>query len=601
MPSALSYPGVYIEEVESGVRPISGVATSITAFIGRALRGPVDEPVTIFGFGEFERIFGGLWTDSPLGYAVRDFYLNGGGQAIIVRLFNVSDEVEDAATAVAEAAQASVDGGETDPADVAAAARAAVSGAAGSGTQAAGDAVADAAEAAAAASGATPQSVADAAAAAQANAVANAAPGHARVSANGLSLDAASPGAWGNALRVRVDDDVAPGSTGLFNLSIYDGETGAVELYRNVSVDPSHVRRVDKVLEKSALVRVRGALPGTMPTAHPDPAAGQKLWEDNTPATNSKANSAVRAANGDAAGEAQFTGTGLEGAKRGLYALDKADLFNLLCIPPHEPGGTIEPSLIDAALTYCERRRAMLIIDSPAGWTSVADALAGVETDVGRAHPNGALFFPRVIEADPLREGVADVFAACGAIAGQFAKTDAERGVWKAPAGLAVSLANAAGLQVTLTDLENGLLNPRGINCLRSMPPAGRVVWGARTREGDDRFASQWKYIPVRRMALFIEESLYRGTQWVVFEPNDEPLWASIRLNIGAFMQRLFRQGAFQGASARDAYFVKCDAETTTQADIDLGIVNIVVGFAPLKPAEFVVIRIQQIAGNIPT
>jgi len=133
------------------------------------------------------------------------------------------------------------------------------------------------------------------------------------------------------------------------------------------------------------------------------------------------------------------------------------------------------------------------------------------------------------------------------------------------------------------------------------MPPAGRVVWGARTREGDDRFASQWKYIPVRRMALFIEESLYRGTQWVVFEPNDEPLWANIRLNIGAFMQRLFRKGAFQGASARDAYFVKCDSETTTQADIDLGIVNILVGFAPLKPAEFVIIRLQQIAGNIPT
>jgi hypothetical protein len=599
MPLALSYPGVYIEEVESGVRPITGVATSITAFLGRALRGPVDVPVTIFGYGEFERIFGGLWADAPLGYAVRDFFLNGGGQAIVVRLFNLSDEAEAAAASVAQAALAAVGGG--DPDAVAAAARAAVSGTPGSAANKAGDAVADAAEAAAAVPGASDADVADAAADATAGAVADAAPTNARIDANGLALEAAFPGAWGNSLRARIDDDVAPGTTGLFNLSVYDGLTGTVELYRNVSVDPANSRRVDKVLEKSALVRVRGALPGAAPTAHADPAPGEKLWDDNSPATNSETDTAVTATDGDPTAEAHFTGPGLEGAKRGLYALDKADLFNLLCLPPHVQGGSIEGSLIDSALTYCERRRAMLIIDPPAGWASVADALAGVETDIGRAHPNGALFFPRAMEADPLREGRQDAFAPCGAIAGLFARTDAERGVWKAPAGLAASLANVSALQVPLTDMENGQLNMRGINCLRSMPPAGQVAWGARTREGDDRLASQWKYVPVRRTALFIEESLYRGTRWVVFEPNDEPLWANIRLNVGAFMQRLFRQGAFQGSSARDAYFVKCDGETTTQADIDLGIVNVLVGFAPLKPAEFVVVRIQQIAGNIPT
>jgi len=152
---------------------------------------------------------------------------------------------------------------------------------------------------------------------------------------------------------------------------------------------------------------------------------------------------------------------------------------------------------------------------------------------------------------------------------------------------------------VTLTDDENGQLNPLGINCLRSFPAAGRVVWGARTMRGDDQLADDYKYIPVRRLALYIEESLYRGTKWVVFEPNDEPLWAQIRLNVGSFMNNLFRQGAFQGQSPRDAYFVKCDKETTTQNDINLGIVNIIVGFAPLKPAEFVVIQLQQIAGQI--
>jgi uncharacterized protein len=142
-------------------------------------------------------------------------------------------------------------------------------------------------------------------------------------------------------------------------------------------------------------------------------------------------------------------------------------------------------------------------------------------------------------------------------------------------------------------------LNPLGLNCLRSFPVAGNLVWGARTLVGADLLASEWKYLPVRRLALFLEESLYRGTQWVVFEPNDEPLWAQIRLNLGAFMQNLFRQGAFQGRSPREAYFVKCDRETTTQNDINLGIVNIVVGFAPLKPAEFVVIKIQQMAGQV--
>ena len=154
-------------------------------------------------------------------------------------------------------------------------------------------------------------------------------------------------------------------------------------------------------------------------------------------------------------------------------------------------------------------------------------------------------------------------------------------------------------LSLTLTDQENGLLNPLGVNCLRSFPLIGTVVWGARTLQGADALTSQWKYVPVRRTALMIEESLYRGTKWVVFEPNDEGLWGQIRLNIGAFMQTLFRQGAFQGASARDAYFVKCDSSTTTQDDINRGVVNIIVGFAPLKPAEFVIIQIEQMAGQL--
>ena len=189
----------------------------------------------------------------------------------------------------------------------------------------------------------------------------------------------------------------------------------------------------------------------------------------------------------------------------------------------------------------------------------------------------------------------------CGIVAGVMARTDTQRGVWKAPAGVDASVNGVAALQVSLNDAENGMLNPLGINCLRFFPVSGRVVWGSRTLRGADQLADEYKYVPVRRLALFIEESLYRGTQWIVFEPNDEPLWAQIRLNVGAFMHGLFRQGAFQGQKPNDAYFVKCDKETTTQADINLGIVNILVGFAPLKPAEFVVIKIQQMAGQIET
>ncbi len=150
-----------------------------------------------------------------------------------------------------------------------------------------------------------------------------------------------------------------------------------------------------------------------------------------------------------------------------------------------------------------------------------------------------------------------------------------------------------------LTDGENGPLNAFGVNCLRVFPLIGPVVWGARTLDGADMLASECKYVPVRRLALFLEESLHRGTRWVVFEPNDAPLWAQIRLIVGTFMHNLFRQGAFQGATPREAYFVKCDEETTTQTDVDNGLVNIVIGFAPLKPAEFVIIKIQQLAGQL--
>jgi phage tail sheath protein FI len=251
------------------------------------------------------------------------------------------------------------------------------------------------------------------------------------------------------------------------------------------------------------------------------------------------------------------------------------------------------------AEAYCESKRAFLIVDVPPDQRTpavVAGWLANGSPSVVSA--NAAAYFPRLLVADPLNPGRQREVGPSGTLAGVYARTDASRGVWKAPAGTDATLAGAS-LTLTMTDLENGELNPLGINALRGFPVYGQLSWGARTLRGADQLADQWKYIPVRRTALFIEESLFEGTKWAVFEPNDEPLWASIRLNVGAFMHNLFRQGAFEGQTPQDAYFVKCDRDTTTQADIDLGVLNIVVGFAPLKPAEFVVIQIQQMAGQL--
>ena len=197
------------------------------------------------------------------------------------------------------------------------------------------------------------------------------------------------------------------------------------------------------------------------------------------------------------------------------------------------------------------------------------------------------------------QQGRINVFPPCGFVAGLYAATDASRGVWKAPAGIDAGLTGEAGPNVLLTDLQNGTLNVQAINCIRSFPVYGDVIWGARTLLGNDQVGSEWKYVPIRRFALFLESSLYDGTQWVVFEPNDERLWSQIRMNVGAFMQGLFLQGAFQGTTPQQAYFVKCDAENNPQLSIDQGIVNILVGFAPLYPAEFVVIQIQQMSGQL--
>jgi len=278
---------------------------------------------------------------------------------------------------------------------------------------------------------------------------------------------------------------------------------------------------------------------------------------------------------------------------KGLQALNAVDLFNLLVLP-----GVTASASVALAAGYCEKRRAFLIVDAPTR-AKTPDRMQQVTGDLAfESKSYAAIYYPWVMIADPLNNDRPRLSPPSGTIAGMIARMDASRGVWKAPGGTEASLKGVVGLEHSLTEAENGLLNPRGINCLRSFPSHGFVAWGARTLAGEDQSAAEFKYIPVRRMALFIEESLDRGTKWAVFEPNDEFLWSKLRLNIGAFLQNLFRQGAFQGRTPREACFVKCDLETTTQGDINAGVVNVLVGFAPLKPAEFVMLKLTQHAGQ---
>lgn len=520
MPQTLSHPGIYVEEIPSGVRPIVGVSTSETAFVDWFPRGRVDTPVRVNNFEEFSRSYGGLHPQSAASYAIYQYFLHGGSVAWIVRAnFAASN------TATLTLLDA----------------------------------------------GSPPQDT--------------------------LRVDAANPGEWGG--RVQVAVVAIAGDDTRFNLFVREvtdeGQVVASEVHRNLSAAvtaPDYME--DVVNAASRLVEVSDLGPGTLPNLAdptptgdaPDSAYVALVVADDT---------AVLGPTGAAVDAAGFR-TALEEAMETLDHIDPF-VFNLLCIPAAATLGGQQAGLVETAERFCEDQRAFLIVDPPPG-PADAEAMRTWLSDAGSLpSKNAAVYFPRVNLADPLAGGRSKEVGPSGAVAGVYARTDATRGVWKAPAGIDAVLSGVE-LATALNDGDSGELNPLGINALRTFPAIGNVVWGARTLFGADQRASEWKYVPVRRMALHIEQSLVGGLTWVVFEPNGGPLWAQIRLNVGAFMQDLFRKGAFQGTTPRDAYLVRCDHTTTTQSDIDKGIVNILVGFAPLKPAEFVVIQIQQMAGQ---
>ena len=651
MPIAPTYPGVYIEEIPSGVRTITGVATSIAAFVDNFPAGPMNKAVQILNFASFNKQFGGsdpsgLDARSEASYAVQQFFLNGGTEAYVVRVgsltnnnaptkagVGIGDGTGKAAFVVWAQSEGAwgnnlcveIDYGTTDPTslfnltvtelvtvngttsvvatesylnlvvdptkpnDVAAVVNA--------GSQLI--TIASEVKGKLPAASGTPSGASPDLTKLAANDTCDVLLSGAKVGTL-AGLPATLPtsySALANILQSQLNQ-----LAGLSNATVSIVGTTSTKVYlvaqAGTAKPGDYLSFADGASSLATKLGFSGAVANVQLYALGGPTVQQQI-------------TAAQGGDGtwDPANDADGVTKGILGdslGKTGIYALYDVDLFNLLCLPvtANLPDANVK-AIATVAEKLCTDRRAFYILDIPQhdanrdnGITAVMDWLGANGNIRSR---NAALYFPRIAIADPLNNFRLRPTPPSGTIAGLFATTDGARGVWKAPAGTEAVLGGVQQLQYNTTNAENGVLNPLAINCLRNFPVYGSVCWGARTLFGADQMADDYKYVPVRRLALYIEESLYRGTQWVVFEPNDEPLWAQIRLNVGAFMHELFRQGAFQGQTPKDAYFVKCDSETTPQDQINLGIVNIVVGFAPLKPAEFVIIQLQQMAGQIET
>jgi uncharacterized protein len=699
MATTYTYPGVYIQETPSAVHPITGVPTSITAFVGYTGRGIDNRAQQIFSFADYERLFGGLASNSEVSYAVQQFFQNGGSQAWVVRTgMHYSSptagfaNVEFGTTGLGVLTFTALSSGQwangqllidvdVQGLDL---------------TSATGDPLAFNLTVTNLADGTTeyfpsvtlnnsyqnyvvavvndpdngsqlvnvaatlptpptlPTALEVTGILGTALTIANVnaalgspAPNTTTASAD-CYLNLSIPNVASSPLSIKflaqkaqipqtvqgLAAQLAQAVTAVLTVSVPGASvvcsaapspSGAST---NSATDPLGIR-VNVLLPNQPDTIITFADPPPPPATPPPPppptlplgaiAAATPLGLA-APVSANVAHYALgtgASASGNeisstpAASSTQLPDSddliGDQLAFTGIYALSKVQ-FNLLCIPeaaralpgdPNSPDPNINPvQIYSAAIALCDQVRAMLLCDTPPQVNTVAGAVDWKTSTLGIVDPNGIAFFPRLRLADPLNNGQLRTFAPSGVVAGVYANTDATRGVWKAPAGIGATLNGVQNMTYQLSDAENGMLNPLGLNCFRTFPVYGPVLWGARTLVGADALANQWKYVPVRRVALYLESSLYQGTQWVVFEPNDEPLWSAIRLNIGSFMQNLFIQGYFQGQTPAQAYFVKCDSETTTQTDIDNGVVNIVVGFAPLVPAEFVVIQIQQLAGQ---
>jgi uncharacterized protein len=676
MSVGFTYPGVYIQELPSAVHTITGVATSIPAFVGYTPRGIDNRAQAIFSFADFQRLYGGLASNSELSYAVQQFYLNApGAQAYVVRVpmhgATTASVTFDSLTFTALSSGAWANGQLlvdvdtqnldltadplafnltiTDLADQVAESFPAVTlnGSAqnyvasvvndpDNGSQLVSVAVgAPVPTAAPAVTGLVGEAISLTGATSVASSLGGTGTATTTTGNFGLVLTASDPsGAIPELAPITVfpADTPIPQSYGGLAAQVQQAVNAALAVAlpgASVQVTVAQVADGGQALRVSALLPqqpdavISFAAPsgGAAPlgdAATPLGLAGPSLANVAHYALGTGQHYAPGIVDGQA--DASVPGTNGSGLPQsadlvgdqatctGIYALQKVDLFNLLSIPDATRALPSDPSALDpavsppgiyaSAIALCDQRRAFLLVDPPPNVTTVAGAIDWKSSVLGITDPNGAAFWPRLRLPDQLSAFNLRTFAPSGVVAGVYAASDGGRGVWTAPAGIQATLSGVQSMTYQLTDPENGLLNPLGLNCFRTFPVYGSVLWGARTLAGADALASQWKYVPVRRMALFLEESLYRGLKWAVFQPNDEALWAAIRLNVGSFMQTYFQKQAFQGQTPDQAYFVKCDSETTTQTDINNGIVNVLVGFAPLQPAEFVVIQIEQLTGQ---
>jgi uncharacterized protein len=627
----LLHPGVYIQEVPSGVRPIEGVSTSTAAFLGKAQKGPVDRALFVASFIEFQRHYGVFLRDSFLAHAALHFFNNGGRRLYVARVAkrapnSSAPEVKHVATADIAIA----DRRDTPARTITLAASSPGAWANGlelvieDGSERPGDEF--------------QLSVRTAGALAE------------RFDNLSMNPDAANfvakvVGAGSRLIAATVDTDNESRAAGVSRSGPNPANTlpeGKRALTINLHDDGPRTMTLAGSLttEEGIAKAIEEAVTDLDPLRAPTPTDAYKkftasftggVYELRSGQGGPRSSVVVGTAGAEDAatllklgtsnGGIEFTGAARLRPAKGTYLLGEGAIggatvaitrgrdgdtpedddyvrtfalfdtlqdVNIVAVP-----GVASRNVVDQGGRYCQQRQdCFYIADALKEIDTAVEAREFVTTTLQFKTSYSAVYFPWLTMVDPEGGSETHLVPPSGFVAGIFARLDARRGVWKAPAGTEANVGGATGLAASITDPEQDILNPFGVNVLRFFPGSGIVIWGARTLA--TLSDPEYRYVPIRRFAIFLERSIYNGIQWAVFEPNDEDLWSSLRLNIGAFMMTLFRAGAFQGDSAAKAFFVKCDAETNPQDQIDAGIVTVLVGFAPLKPAEFVVIRISQ-------
>lgn len=510
-------PGVYIEEVDKGTKPIEGAGTACAAFLGFAEKGPVNQPTFIPNWTEFTNTFGGFVKGGFLANAVFGYFLNGGGRCYVSRL----------------------PGGETE---------------------------------------------------AEKKAI-GALPSHSKKSIDSLDITALKAGPSGSEITVEVAKPSAEGAPeDQFNLLVRQGDIE--EVFENLSFGKGKgVRNVLEVVNKqSKLIRV-AEKESTLTIAERVPSPGKYSLTIVEPGTST---ALAEISSGEIVGDSAD--------RTGLSGFEVADDVTMVCVPDLMAlykSGALSMDGVKAVqlavIAHCEKMKdRFAVLDCPPG-LKPQQMKDWRMNEAGYDTKYGAVYYPWIKVADPSGESEGIIVPPSGYMAGIYARSDNERGVHKAPANEVIR--GAMALEMQITKGEQDILNPIGVNCIRSFPGRGIRVWGARTLSSD----ASWRYINVRRLFNFVEKSIEMGTQWIVFEPNDADLWARIRRDISAFLSTVWSSGALFGATASQAFYVKCDEENNTQATRDLGQVIIEIGMAPVKPAEFVIFRISQWASGSET